>query len=143
VVLDRTSNSVDTAATVALRSEINDGQLQGTTLPPAKAKINGSAQILMPLSDNLEVVNSGDRHAIRCQCGCDLGNIDQNWKLSAAALPVEADVAGPRRLLHKDLEMVKLLCPECGTLLGTDIKLREEPLLFDQQLQANFTGQGH
>jgi N-methylhydantoinase B len=73
---------------------------------------------------------------VRCKCGCDLGDADQNWKERAAVLKVEADAAGPRRKLHEDLEMVEFLCPACGALLSVDIKKRGEPFTLDAALST-------
>ena len=136
VVLNGESHDIDVEATNALRGKLNEAQLQSAERPPSKEKVNGSATKLLSLSENLEVVASDGRNVVRCRCGCDLGDVQENWKHQAAILPVPAEAAGPRRLLHKDLEMVKLLCPECGTLLSTDVKLKAESLLFDQKIEA-------
>ena len=82
----------------------------------------------------LEVVSADSRLAVRCKCGYDLGDVDKNWKEQSAIFRVGAEAAGPRRKLHEDLEMLVFLCPECGSLLSTDIKEREEPYLIDSKL---------
>jgi N-methylhydantoinase B len=88
------------------------------------------------MGEYLEVVAVDNRLGVRCKCGCDLGDADKNWKEQTAVLRIEADVAGPRRRLHEDLEMVAFLCPECGTFLSVDIKRRNEPILFDAELET-------
>jgi acetone carboxylase gamma subunit len=32
--------------------------------------------------------------------------------------------------------MLEFLCPDCGTLLTIDIKKRDEPLIFDAELET-------
>jgi N-methylhydantoinase B len=88
------------------------------------------------MGEYLEVVAVNHRLAVRCRCGCDLGDADKNWKDRAAVLRMGPDAAGPRRKLHEELEMVELICPGCGTLLSVDIKKRNEPILFDAELET-------
>jgi N-methylhydantoinase B len=124
---------VDLDHTKSLRREILKKRLEEAAQPSRKTRsINGRR--LMPMGEYLEVVAVDDRFAVRCKCGCDLGDPDNNWKDRTAVLRVDAEVAGPRRRLHEDLEMVEFLCPVCGTLLSVDIKKREDPFLFDAEL---------
>ncbi|MBW1802098.1 MAG: hypothetical protein JRJ85_15365, partial [Deltaproteobacteria bacterium] len=87
------------------------------------------------MGEYIELVTVDGRPAVRCKCGYDLGEAGKNWKEQTATLRLEADAAGPRRKLHKDLEMVAFLCPECGAMLSVDIKKKDEPLLFDAELK--------
>jgi acetone carboxylase gamma subunit len=88
------------------------------------------------MGEYLEVVSAHNRLAVRCKCGCDLGDVDKNWKEQTAINRVGAEAAGPRCKLHKDLEMLEFLCPDCGTLLTIDIKMRDAPILFDAELKT-------
>ena len=130
---------VDLGRTQSLRREIRKKRLEAAAQPSHKTRpIKGRR--LMPMGEYLEVVAIHNRFAVRCKCGCDLGDADKNWKDQTAVLRVDAEVGGPRRRLHKDLEMVEFLCPKCGTLLSVDIKKREDPLLFDAELRGLLSG---
>jgi N-methylhydantoinase B len=86
------------------------------------------------MGEVLEVVAVNNRVVLRCKCGCGFGDADKNWKEQAAVLRVGASVAGPRRKLHGELEMVEFICPSCGTLLSVDIKRRDDPFICDAML---------
>jgi N-methylhydantoinase B len=88
------------------------------------------------MGEYLEVVAVDHRLAVRCKCGCDLGDAEGNWKEQAAALRLESKAGGPRRKLHDDLELVAFLCPRCGTFLSVDVKKKNEPILFDAELET-------
>ena len=119
--------------TASLRQELRDKRLNKAVRPSRKSRMIKGRRIML-MGENLEVVSDNNRIAVRCKCGCDLGDADKNWKDQTAILSVGAEAAGPRRKLHEDLEMLVFLCPECGSLLSTDIKEREEPYLIDSKL---------
>jgi N-methylhydantoinase B len=93
------------------------------------------------MGEYLEVVAVDNRIVLRCKCGSDLGDTDKNWKERAAVVRVGANVAGPRRKLHEDLEMVEFLCPACGTLLSVDVKKKEDPFIVDAMLSTKLLRQ--
>jgi N-methylhydantoinase B len=130
VVLSGSPARVDVTRTQSLRQRLREDRL-GSAIRPAKVSRITTGQRLRPMGEYLEVVVLDGRTAVKCKCGCDLGDAGQNWKERAAVLPVGALTAGPRRRLHQDLEMVELLCPACGTLLSVDIKLKGEPFVAD------------
>lgn len=124
--------------TASLRQELRDKRLNKAVRPSHKSRtIDGSR--IMVMGEDLEVVSDNNRIAVKCKCGCDLGDADKNWKDQTAILSVGAEAAGPRRKLHKDLEMLAFLCPECGSLLSTDIKEKEEPYLIDSKLDIKYS----
>jgi N-methylhydantoinase B len=134
VMLSGSPVKVDLARTLSLRQRLRDERLVAATRPAHVSRIAGGRRLL-PMGEYLEVVAVDNRLAVRCKCGCDLGDSDKNWKDRAAVLRVGADTAGPRRKLHEELEMVEFICPLCGTLLSVDIKKRSEPVLFDAELK--------
>ncbi len=125
---------VDLARTQLLRQRLKDERLGAATRPANVSRL-ASGRRLLRMGEYLEVVAVDNRLAVRCKCGCDLGDTNKNWKVRAAVLRVKADAAGPRRKLHEDLEMMEFLCPLCGTLLSVDIKKRDEPVLSDAELE--------
>ncbi len=128
---------VDLARTEALRQRMRDRRLSAASRPDKVSLIKGERRLL-PMGEALEVVAVDHRAVVRCKCGCDLGEADKNWKDRAGVLQVEADAAGPRRKLHRDLEMVEFLCPACGTLLSVDIKKKEDPFIVDAVISHDF-----
>jgi N-methylhydantoinase B len=137
VALKTAPLEVDRSRTESLRKEIRKERLEMAVQPPNKTKVIDGRR-LIPMGEYLEVVAIDNRFAVRCKCGCDLGDSTKNWKHQTAVLRVDAEAAGPRRRLHKDLEMVEFLCPRCGTVLSVDIKKREDPLLFDAELRGSW-----
>ena len=124
---------VDLAITRSLRQQMKDRRLGEASRPAHVSRINGGRRLL-PMGEALEVVAVDNRLVLRCKCACDFGDADKNWKERAAVLRVGASVAGPRRKLHRELEMVEFICPSCGTLLSVDIKKRDDPFICDAML---------
>jgi N-methylhydantoinase A len=127
---------VDFDGTVSLRKQMKADRL-ARSLRPSHISSIGPAQRLLPIGEYLDLVSVNDRLAVACKCGCDFGDPSMNWKERAAVLRVGPEVAGPRRSLHRDLEMVEIICPNCGTLLSIDIKKKEESLLVDAELDIH------
>jgi len=113
-----------------------EGLRLAAAMRPAHLSQNTGGQRLLPMGEYLEVVAVDNRIVLRCKCGSDLGDADKNWKERAAVVRVGANVAGPRRKLHEDLEMVEFLCPACGTLLSVDVKKKEDPFIVDAMLST-------
>ena len=123
---------VDWDGTASLRKHMKRERVGRANMPREVKRIARGHRIL-PMGEYIEVVNIDGRKAVRCKCGCDLGDADRNWKERAAFLRIGADAAGPRRKLHQDLEMVEIICPACGTLLSVDIKERSDQLMKDAE----------
>ena len=135
VVLKGSPLQVDSARTATLRQGIRKKRLEMAAHPSYQSRLVDGHRLL-PMGEYLEMVAIDNRLAVRCKCGCDLGDTEKNWKEQTAALRVEAKAAGPRRRLHEDLEMVAFLCPRCGTFLSVDVKKKDEPILFDAELET-------
>jgi N-methylhydantoinase A len=135
IVLNGSPPQVDFNRTASLRQQIRDKRLGMAVQPPRRSRVMGGRRLL-PIGEYLEVVSVDNRLAVTCKCGYDLGDADKNWKEHTAVLRIGAEEAGPRRRLHKDLEMLAFLCPDCGTLLSIDIKKRDEAFLFDAKLET-------
>ena len=140
VVLNGSPFQVDSGRTLSLRRQMRDKRLEAAERPPHNSGMIDGRRLL-PMGEYLEVVAVDNRLVVRCKCGYDLGDVDKNWKDQAAVLGVNADVAGPRRKLHRDLEMVEFLCPGCGKLLSVDTKEPDGPFLFDSQLDTGCLGE--
>jgi N-methylhydantoinase A/oxoprolinase/acetone carboxylase beta subunit/N-methylhydantoinase B/oxoprolinase/acetone carboxylase alpha subunit/acetone carboxylase gamma subunit len=136
VVLRERPPEVDIEATKLLRQAIRKNRLELANHPP-RTKTSKDGRRLLPMGEYLEVVAVDNHFAVRCKCGYDLGGADRNWKEQAATLRVGPESAGPRRKLHKDLEIVEFICPECGTILSVDIKKKDEPILLDTELSID------
>ena len=126
---------VDADGTASLRREIRDKRMKTAVKPTHRPGIVDGRRLL-PMGENLEVVSGDHRVAVRCKCGCDLGDVEENWKVHTAVRNIGAEEAGPRCKLHEDLEMCGFLCPECGTLLSIDIKKKNEAFLWDARIPA-------
>jgi N-methylhydantoinase B len=137
IVLKGFPQEVDLDLTAALRERMKSERLANASRPSRISRLD-SCQRLLPMGEHLQLVSVDNRLAVRCQCGCDLGDASLNWKEQAAMLQLGPDAAGPRRSLHENLEMLAFLCPSCGILLSVEIKKKDESILFDAQLNPNF-----
>jgi N-methylhydantoinase B len=57
----------------------------------------------------------------RCRCDFDLGPAERSFKADAVRRVVGGAAHGPLLRLHPDLELREHSCPECGTLLESEV----------------------
>ena len=84
----------------------------------------------------LELAEAAGKHIVRCRCGHQFGPAKENWKTHAAQRVVPPAAAGPLVKLHNELEMREYACPNCGTLHSVDIAYKEDPPLWDIELNV-------
>jgi acetone carboxylase, gamma subunit len=93
--------------------------------------------VLLPLTENLDIVNSEGRPVVRCQCGQDFGDYRENWKLRALVLVRDSgellsEVLGADHGYNPELvEFREYICPGCGALLDLETLPPAAPVLFD------------
>ncbi len=86
----------------------------------------------MRMSQTLKLAGSGDARSVTCsQCDYAIGPAGQAWKPHATLQegPIR-DMGGPYTAGEQVL-LRNFTCPQCGTLLDTEIALAEDPFLDD------------
>ena len=137
VVLDPSSLKLDIAGTSNERKRIMKARRTSCKTPPAAPQLDSKgASRLMPMGEYLEVIKIGRQKLIRCRCGYQFGSTKENWKDSAATVNVAPDEMGDHVKLHEDLELKAYFCPGCWVRLSVEMKRKEEPPLWDIELNG-------
>jgi N-methylhydantoinase B len=132
---------VDASATEAAREAIRDARLkEGAPVsgPVAGRWVEGG-EVLHPISDTVEAVETADGRAMRCTvCLQFLGDYGEDHKRAALArdLPLTA-ICRHNDLCRDDFVAREFCCPECGTAFALDIQLREDPVMLESRFGAN------
>jgi N-methylhydantoinase B len=71
----------------------------------------------------------GEDRTFRCRCGQHFGHVRGDWKQFAKTRVVEPVEHGPMIKLRDELELREHACPGCGSLLESELALRNEPHL--------------
>lgn len=89
------------------------------------------------ISEYLEVIDEGGKKVIRCRCGYSIGPASENYKKNVFQKESPLSAAGPHINPHNigvgGFVFRQFCCPGCFTLLGTEIALKGDPLLWDIQ----------
>jgi acetone carboxylase, alpha subunit len=93
--------------------------------------------IVLPVGEGLAIVRSGDRLAIRCDCGHELCGHTENWKMHALVHVRDTEAALLEiypRMAHCDpdwMELREFLCPGCARQLEVEAAPRGYPVVHD------------
>jgi acetone carboxylase, gamma subunit len=93
-------------------------------------------RILLPLTERLSIVESGERVVVKCQCGHEYGDYRENWKLEALVRVrrTEEDIReiyGPFGCDPDWMEIREFICPGCRALLEVEAAVPGYPIVFD------------
>ena len=102
-------------------------------------KMPWKERILLPLTDELYIVEKGDRSVVKCSCGFEFGDYRENWKLKALIhvrdSKEEIEELYPAPYSSKpDLglcEIREYYCPGCGSQLEVEAVPFGYPVVFD------------
>lgn len=136
VVLNSEAGQADEVATEALRASMRSSRVSGAAAEIRKFE----GEHLYRLTDSVSV-RKGEAGAHFCcaVCGCDLGTADRNYKLRshAAEWPLETAnplIGDPHRFVDADPVYRAFLCPDCGSLLDTEVCLKGDEPMWDIQV---------
>jgi N-methylhydantoinase B len=93
----------------------------------------------MRLTGYLSVVEENGQDRIQCKCGYSICDGEQNFKEHVLLIESPLTKVGPLADVGRrgsSFVFREFCCPECATLLTTEIALRDEPVLHDIQLQT-------
>jgi len=100
-------------------------------------KVPWKEKILLPLSDELYIVQKGTERSVKCGCGYEFGDYRENWKLKALIHVLETEeelrelYPYPNELDPKYCEIREHYCPGCGAQLEVDVVPFGYPAVFD------------
>jgi len=100
-------------------------------------KVPWPEKILLPLTDELYIVQKGEQRITKCSCGFEFGDYRVNWKLNA--LIHVRDTEEELKELYpypgapdpEYCEMREYYCPGCGTQLQVETVPFGYPVVFD------------
>ena len=103
-------------------------------------RVSWPEKILLPYGLHLYIVEKDDKsRVVKCDCGYEFGDYNNNWKLSANIFvrdtPEEmAEIYPPAMAADTDwMELREYYCPGCFTLLETEALPPCYPVVFDFQ----------
>ena len=95
--------------------------------------------ILLPIGENLFIVQAPDDRTVRCMCGHDFGTYTRNWKLQANIRVRDdeeslGEIYPGRRMCDPEwMEIREFICPGCSRLLEVEAVPPGFPIVFDFQ----------
>jgi acetone carboxylase gamma subunit len=102
-------------------------------------KMPWQERILLPLTDELFIVEKGGERLVKCSCGYEFGDYRQNWKLKALIHVRESPEeigelyppAYPSKPAPELCEIREYYCPGCGSQLEVEVVPFGYPVIFD------------
>ena len=89
-------------------------------------KVGWKEKILLPLTDELYIVQKGEERVVKCSCGHEYGDYRENWKLKALIHVREGKeelkeiYPYPGAPDPEYCEIREYYCPGCGTQLQVE-----------------------
>jgi N-methylhydantoinase B len=136
VVIDPDTRRVNTNETERRRSEIRDERAKSSKRIEAPLGMGGKASKLVALNEYLEVVEEQGEKLIRCKCGLNICKATENYKNHVLQQAGPVSEAGPwvnpYGVFNRFL-FWRHYCPNCLTLLETEVLLKDEPPVWSFQ----------
>jgi acetone carboxylase gamma subunit len=102
-------------------------------------KVPWKERILLPLTDELYIVEKGAERLVKCSCGYEFGDYRENWKLKALihVRDSEEEIEELYPSVYPsqpDLDLCEIreyYCPGCGNQLEVEVVPFGYPVVFD------------
>ncbi len=100
-------------------------------------KVAWQEQILLPLTDELFIVQKGEDRIVKCSCGQEFGDYRVNWKLQAlihvreSMEEIQEIYPYPGAPDPTYCEIREYYCPGCGSQLQVETVPYGYPVVFD------------
>ena len=102
-------------------------------------RVPWSERILLPLTDELYIVERHQDRLVKCSCGHEFGDYRENWKLKALIHVRDSDeeidelypATYPSRPDRELCEIREYYCPGCGSQLEVETVPFGYPIVFD------------
>jgi len=122
----------------AIQSSFKDADRFDTYLELLQERVEWDERILLPFGEHLYVVQKGDgRRVVKCDCGHEFCDPEQNWKLEALIHVRDSEeklLEIYPRMMHGDPqweEIREYFCPGCLTQLEVDVVAPGYPVVHD------------
>jgi acetone carboxylase gamma subunit len=100
-------------------------------------KLNWKEKILLPLHEHLYIVAKEGKRIVKCDCGYEFGDYQNNWKLKCR-IRVRDTFESIEKLYPKMMgsdpeweELREFFCPKCFTLLDVEAVPPGYPVIFN------------
>lgn len=137
VIIDPATKGLDKEKTPKRRLQIRQERIDKLELKDSQRVTKGPGK--RRLSEYLRIINGPNGRLIQCRCGHYIAPINKNYKDFVIKRELALSAAGPQvNTFHiggDKFVFRQFCCPECGTLLDTEIALKGSPLLWDVHLQ--------
>ncbi|MFC1926672.1 acetone carboxylase subunit gamma [Chloroflexota bacterium] len=90
------------------------------------------------INEYLKITGKNGEQVMQCRCGHILGPANHNYKEMSLMLESQVENIGPHIVSYdtlKEFVFRQFCCPNCQTLLATEIARKGEPILYDIQLR--------
>jgi len=102
-------------------------------------KVKWKEKILLPLTDELYIIQKDEKRLVKCSCGYEFGDYRENWKLKALIHVRDSEeeieelypATYESRPDLKLCEMREYYCPGCGNQLEVEVVPFGYPIIFD------------
>lgn len=129
---------VDIDATVKHRAETLSKRIN-----PDRQRPVCTGETVFEISPSISVMAATEGHRYACSCcSADLGAISDNYKSVAerSDAPIESSnplIGDPARYVDAKVWFRSFSCPNCGTLLDTEVAIGDDPILHDTEIRVN------
>ncbi len=131
---------VDGAATAARRHAVRRQRLEEASEPRPAPVPSAPLEVVLRIGHDLLLLAGGGERYLGCACGRILSPADENFKtwVPEARRPLSAigPQCDPFELGRDRFEFREYYCPGCASVLATDIVERDEPIVWELDLQA-------
>ncbi len=123
------NDAIDSPATLARRAAIRAERIE-RSVDVGLAERQSVAPSGRRINEYLQQSSAG---ATECTwCGYEVAPAGADWKAHAVLRRDDISRAGPLRTAGYGYVLVEAFCPQCATLLDTDIALNDDPPLIDR-----------
>jgi acetone carboxylase gamma subunit len=138
VIRDLIDGRLPWSQTHQIMSAYKDRERFRTYVTILQERVPWPERILLPLTDQLSIVDGNGQAIAKCLCGHEFGDYRSNWKLQAhvRVRQTAADIAeiyGPFGCDADWMELREFVCPGCSALLETEAAVPGYPIVFDFQ----------
>jgi len=130
------NGGVNFNATATLRDELRRQRLARSRTPATRASVKPGKGSIVEIGPSLSLCQC-DNPVIACCCGHAFCHAHENWRDYAASYVYTEQDLPNGIVMHRDLELVEYLCPECGVLQSIDTQVRGEGPVQDFRLFDN------
>jgi N-methylhydantoinase B len=132
---------IDEVGTERRRREIKEARKRQGRLPKVRERRGEYSRTgnIQRMNEYLSIVESKGKNAIQCRCGYVLGPADQNYKEMLLVVESPARNVAPGIEVYglaKEFVFREFCCPNCQVLVATEVARKDDPFVWDIQLQV-------